>query len=274
MYDFKGKTAFITGAGKSEGIGRAIALRLARDGADIAVSDLKPVENDSWRGIESVVDEVRALGRRAIAVYGDISRKSDVDAMVDSTVTKFGQIDMLVANAAAATGPDRVPVINLPEAALDLTLSVNVRGTFLCCQAVGRHLVERDQGGRMVIMSSGLGKRGMALQAAYSSSKFAVVGLTQCLAHELGPHGITVNAICPGTITTDRVRELAEATHETAQSIDDRLDEMLNWGRSQTALKRVGRPEDVANLAAFLCSSEADYLTGLSVSVSGGTVMH
>lgn len=274
MPDFSGKAVLVTGAGGRDGIGRAIALRFARDGADVALSDLAPVDEGDWRGIESVAEEIVGLGGRAATIYGDIAKQSDVTAMVDAVVDELGRIDILIANAAAATGADRVPVTDLPEDALDLTLDVNVRGTFFCCQAVGRHLKARKSPGRIILMSSVLGKRGLANQAAYSSSKFAVIGLTQCLAHELGPHGITVNAVCPGTIANGRIWQVADATRQENQSAQARFDEMVETAIAQTALKRIGHPDDVANLTAFLCSADADYITGQSISVCGGKIMH
>ena len=273
MYDLNGKVAFVTGAGSRQGLGRSIALRLADEGADVAISDLRPMALDGWRGADGVAEEIAAKGRRSLAVYGDISDPAAVDGMVGAVVAALGRVDIFVANAASATGPDRVPVVDLPEDALDLTLAVNVKGTFLCCQAIGRHMVARGGGGKIIIMSSGMGKRATANNAAYSSSKFALTGLTQSLAHELGPAGITVNAICPGSILTDRIAEIAAATAEPGQSVEQAVAAVVQDAVAQTALKRLGTQDDVANLAAFLSSDQSDFLTGLAISVSGGSVM-
>jgi len=249
-------------------------MRFASAGANIALTDLAPAGPHGWRGIESVAEEIAEQNGSVTTVYADICQMVDVERMVQHVIDAFGQIDMLIANAAAAAGPDRVQVTELPESALDQTLNVNIRGTFLCCKAVGRHFEARKAAGRIVLMSSVLGKRGLASQAAYSSSKFAITGLAQCLAHELGPLGVTVNAICPGTIANSRIYRVADATRRAGQSSQERYEEMLASAVEQTALKRVGRPEDVANLAAFLCSSDADYITGQSISVCGGKIMH
>ena len=274
MYDFSGKVALVTGAGGERGFGRAIANRLADDGADVAVNDVTaaPYGGD-WNGINAVVDEIESKGRRSMPVIADVSDGQAVQAMVDNVVDQFGKIDIFVANAGSRPGPDRVPVVELTEAALDEILRVNIRGTFLTCQAVARHMIERGGDGKIVIISSTAGKRGLPRYAAYTASKFALVGFTQSFAHEMGPYKVNVNAICPGLAETERVIHIAGALREEGQTAEDQLAEMVRQRSSANPLGRITKALDIANMAAFLSSSEADYLAGLAISVSGGDVM-
>lgn len=277
-----GKVALVTGAGGEHGFGRAIANRLADEGMDVAVSDLTPAPHgpgtNAWSGLDAVASEIGAKGRRALTVLADVTDAASVDRLVAEVVDRLGKIDVFVANAGAAEGPDHVPVVDLDEDVFDLVQRVNVKGTFLTTRAVARHLIARHSvdptnGGRILIMSSLAGKRAMPLYAAYSASKFALVGLTQSLAHELGPHGITVNALCPGFIPTERATATAGALREPGESIDHRIASMVQQREAVSALGRIGGVDDVARVAAFLASDEAAYLTGLAVSISGGEFM-
>ncbi len=273
MSDLSEKVALVTGAGGERGIGRAIATRLARAGADVVVNDVvdKPYANgsDGWEGVASVAREIEALGRRALVAVADIRDASQVDDMVANAVDAFGRIDILVSNAASRPGPDRVPVVDLHEDVWDEVFSVNARGTFLCCRAVARRMIAAGEGGKIVIIASTLGQRGRARYGAYSASKHAVIGLTECLALELAQHRITVNAICPGVVDTERIGHIAAALRVDAPSQGSR-EEFMRARARDTPLGRVGEPEDVANVAAFLASAESDFLTGLAVTVAGG----
>ena len=199
MYNLEGKTVFVTGAGGEHGIGRAIALRLAEDGADIAVTDIveKPYPEAEWGGLPALQAEIEAMGRRSLALTCDVTNAHSVEAAMQRTAEVFGQVDILVNNAAARGGGDRVQVVDLPDYEWDRVMAVNLKGTFVCSRAAARHMMSRGGGGRIISVSSVLGLRGIARFAAYCSSKFGIVGLTQALAQELAPHGITVNAICP-----------------------------------------------------------------------------
>ena len=193
--------------------------------------------------------------------------------MVDKTVAYFGKIDILVNNAGTKAGKDRVPVVDLAEEDWDRVQNVNVKGVFLCCQAVARQLIAQGTGGKIINISSVTGKRGSARYAAYSASKFAVIGLTQSLAHELAPYQVNVNAICPSLVDTERVAHLAAAMMPTDLSADEQRAEFARRAETSVPLGRLAEGADVANMAAFLASDEAAYLTGLSVTVSGGSVM-
>lgn len=274
-----GTTAIVTGCGRRDGVGRAIALELARRGADVAVTDITPsgtrnrgegqdAEAD-WLGIESLAREIERLGRRAVALTGDISREEDAGSLVDRAIAALGQIDILVNNAGAPHGADRAPSWETPVEAFDLVLSINTRGTFLMSRFVTRHLLARAQAGerisgRIINIASGAGKRGFPDRAAYCASKFAVVGLTQTMAQELGDRDITVNAVCPGAIATSR----AAARDARGDAPDPGKRGMI-----APAVPRSGRAEEVAATVAFLASVDAAYITGQSIMVDGGLLM-
>ncbi len=277
MYDLSEKIALVTGAGGEHGIGRAIAMRLAEDGADLAVSDVTEAlyadRGTDWAGLPQVVDEIRRLGRRSIGITADVTKSVEVENMIREVIDEFGRIDILVNNAGAPAGPDRVPVTELDEAVWDQVQLVNVKGTFLCCRTVARHMIDRDGGGKIINMSSRLGKCGEAKHTAYCASKFAIVGFTQSLAMELAAHRINVNALCPATVDTERIDAIANATVPGTSTISEKRRQMLEKIASDVPLGRITQACDIAQTAAFLASSESDYLTGLAISVSGGLEM-
>ncbi|HSV83061.1 MAG TPA: SDR family NAD(P)-dependent oxidoreductase [Ramlibacter sp.] len=273
------KVAIITGASGMRGIGRAIALRLARQGLDIALVDIQrdpaqvpqPEIEAGWRGIESVRDEIQALGRRATCIHADIADPAQAQRICARTLQEIGSIDVLVNNARAGIGRDRVPVVELDIAEWDRVMAVNARGTLLLCQAVARHFIAHRVAGRIINMSSLSGKRGMPLHACYSMSKFAVNSLTQVLARELGPHGITVNALCPGWVDTGRF-SLGEklAAEQAATTPEAQHKAALEKQARMNALGRIAVAEDVAGMAAFLISPEAVHITGQAINIDGG----
>ena len=281
MYDLTGKVAIVTGAGGRHGIGRSIATRLASEGADVVVTDIvqslegiRPEDAlEGWEGLPSVVKQIESMGRKSLGIYSDVSVQGDVNELINEVVEKFGKIDILVNNAGSRPGKDRVLVVDLEEEALDLVMRVNVKGTFLCSQAVVKQMIAQKSGGKIVVISSGAGKKGIAKYAAYCASKFALIGFTQSLAKEVGEYGINVNAICPGLVDTERVDFIAAALANSAESGAEYRAEMIQERSTVVPLGRVAQGEDIANTAAFLCSDQSDYLTGLSISVSGGSEM-
>ena len=281
MYDLDGKVAVVTGAGGRHGIGRAIATRLALEGADVIVTDveqsleaIRPEDRqEGWEGLTSVVKEIEDIGRKAMGMFSDVSDSSQVNDMITRTLDQFGQIDILVNNAGSRPGKDRVPVVELEEEAFDEVMRVNVRGTYLCSQAAARHMIERGGNGKIIIISSGAGKKGIARYAAYCASKFALIGFTQSLAHELAPFNVNVNAICPGLVDSERVDFIAAALVPEGQSAEEHRALMVRERNTRVPLGRIAVGDDIAKTAAFLSSSESDYLTGLSISVSGGSEM-
>lgn len=277
MHDLSGKVALVTGAGGERGIGRAIAVRLAQRGADVIVNDIEavpyPDPSSSWGGIPEVVQEIEAQGRRAEGILADVSDAALVDNMVRQALDRFGHIDILVNNAGSRPGPDRVPLVDLTEEAWDTVQRVNLKGTFLCSRAVAREMIRQGQGGKIIVISSVAGKRGVARYAAYCTSKFGLVGFTQALALELAPNHITVNAICPGLTDTERVVHIASGLVSEGESVAELHAQMLRQAASTTPLGRVAQAADIADMAAFFASPQSDFVTGLAVNVAGGSQM-
>jgi NAD(P)-dependent dehydrogenase (short-subunit alcohol dehydrogenase family) len=281
MPDLTGKIALVTGAGGFQGIGRAIALRLARDGADVAVNDLSPgpaaksppASETAWGGLDAVVEEIRALGRRSRALFADVSDSAAVESMFRELIAHFGRVDILVNNAASRPGRDRALVVDLDEDAWDHVFRVNVRGSFLCSRAAARVMIQQGRGGKIVMLSSTKGKQGAVKHAAYAASKFAILGFAQSLALELAPYRINVNSICPGVVNTERLQSIAQALESSESSAAESHARMLEQRATEIPLGRIGEASDIANAAAFLASSESDYMTGASIMISGGSVL-
>ena len=275
MYDLEGKVAFVTGAGGEHGIGRGIALRLAEDGADVVVTDIrsKPYPDAEWGGLPALKAEIESFGRRSLALTCDITDSAAVEAAIQETQEALGGVDILVNNAAAIGGEDLVPVVDLEEEEWDRVMSVNLKGTFICSRAAARHMVARGKGGRIISVSSVLGLKGIAQFAAYSSSKFGIIGLTQSLAQELASHGITVNAICPSLTPTERVGHMTNLFDNPELQVKEATDALLSGAAGSTPVGRLAQTEDLAHAVAFLASDGAAFLTGLSVPVAGGSFM-
>lgn len=274
MPDLQGKIAFVTGVGAASSIGRTLVNDLAAHGAKVVINDLRPMDREGWRGAASIAKEIRAKGGEAVDVYGDVSDPEAVKRMYDEVFEAYGRLDIHVANAACPPVGDRVPVVDMPIEAFDMVTKVNLRGSFLTCQESARRLIAQGEGGRIILMSSSSGKRALPNTGAYAASKFAVNGLMQCLALELGSHGITVNSVCPGAIITDRVHALAEANRKPGQSSQEAYNTFMDAASARIPLGRFGTPQDVAATVSFLCSDRAAFITGVAMSVSGGAVMH
>jgi NAD(P)-dependent dehydrogenase (short-subunit alcohol dehydrogenase family) len=280
MGSLSGKVAMVTGCGGERGVGRAIARRLAAEGADLVVTDVAPAGTRvvaskplrPWGGLEAVAAEIRAAGQRALTALLDIRSSRQIDAVIARALESYGRIDILVNNAAAPPGADRVPVVELSEEAWDGVLDVNLKGTFLVSKAAATQMLRQKIRGRLINIASDKAKVGSANLAAYCASKFGLVGFTQALAMELAPAGITVNAICPGGIDTERVDYLGrreDGSYDEAARV-----ERIRQLAALVPLGRLTTPQDVAEVAAFLASDAAEYLTGQAINVSGGTVMH
>lgn len=245
------KIALVTGA--SRGIGRAIAVGMAKRGFDVAINDIERQKD----ALQDVAREIEASGRRVLTVYADVSNKTDVETMVQKTVENFGRIDAVVNNAGILIASD---VEHLKEEHWDSVLDVNAKGTFLVVQAV-LPFMKKQNYGRIVNIASIGGKHGAPEQAHYSASKAAVMGFTRVLAQEVGTFGITANCICPGIILTDMGRV----------NLDD-IAVRETW-QEKTAMRRIGDPEDVVGPVAFLASDDAAFVTGQSLNVDGGIVL-
>ena len=243
------KVALVTGA--QQGIGRAIAVALARDGADVGVNFL-----DDAAAAEGVAGEIRSLGRRAVTVQGDVSKAASVEAMVKAVTDALGPPEVLVNNAGVFP---RASFLELAELEWDHVLGINLKGSFLCAQAVARALVAAHRPGAIVNISSSA-VRGDPRGVHYSSSKAGIVGLTRAMALALAPHHIRVNAIAPGLT-------------DTAQPRYGNTEEQIAERAREIPLGRIAQPEDIAKVAVFLASSESGWITGELIHVNGGLYM-
>ncbi|MCA1857363.1 SDR family oxidoreductase [Massilia oculi] len=272
MYpELKGKTAIVTGAGRSAGLGAAMARRLAAEGARLVLADLGtgPERTGMPDELAALAAELEAGGADAVAVACDMLVPAQVQALVDAAIARFGQVDILVNNA--GVGDIMKPIVELSVQEWDTVLGVNLRGVFLATQAVARHMIARGGSGRIVNIASQAAKSAFPHAAAYTASKHGLVGLTRVAALELGPHGINVNAICPNHVTTGLGAWQNEHFSQLAgQSVDEYLADM----RRRIPLGRPGLQEDTANACAFLCSDQSRYMTGESMNVSGGEEYH
>ena len=246
--NLEGKVALVTGA--SRGIGREIALELAREGCNVAVNFA-----GSEAKANEVVDEIKGLGREAIAIQCNVSDAEAVQAMVKETIGQFGSIDILVNNAGITK--DNL-LMRMKETEWDDVININLKGVFLCTKAVTRQMM-KQRSGRIINISSIVGVSGNPGQANYVAAKSGVIGLTKTTARELAPRGITVNAIAPGFISTDMTDQLP----------DDVRNEMLK----QIPLSRFGDPKDIAKIVTFVASDSASYMTGQTLHIDGGMVM-
>jgi len=242
-----GKVALVTGA--AQGIGKAVALLLARNGAHIVVSDI------NLEKAEETAKEIESIGSKAIAIKVDVANLKDVERMVESILEKFGKIDILVNNAGITR--DKL-ILRMTEEDWDAVLNVNLKGTFNCTKAVVRHMA-KQRSGKIVSIASVVGEMGNAGQVNYSASKAGVIGLTKTIAREFAQRRINVNAIAPGYIETPMTEVLPEKVKEELKRL--------------IPMERLGKPEDVAEAVLFLVSEDSNYITGQVLNVNGGIYM-
>ncbi|NQW17605.1 MAG: SDR family oxidoreductase [Chloroflexi bacterium] len=246
-------------------IGRATALLLARLGADVVVTgtgraaDRYPDEEkaNGWRDIDSVADEIRSLGRRSMAAVLDVTDADAADTFFGNVVKEMGRADILINNAAAPMGEDRKPITEVDRDVFRWVVEVKVMGAFYLSQLMARQLIAQQDGGSIISISSMAGKTGTPNNLAYNAANFALNGMTQSMAKELGPHGITVNAVCPGLIPTARWGDKDTTSDEKMAPIP---------------AGRPGKYEEVAELIAFLCTPSSRYINGQAINIDGGRV--
>jgi 3-oxoacyl-[acyl-carrier protein] reductase len=242
-----GKVALVTGA--AQGIGKAVALLLAQNGADIVVSDI------NLEKAEETAKEIESIGLKAIAIKVNVANLNDVERMVEAILEKFGKIDILINNAGITR--DKL-ILRMTEEDWDAVLNVNLKGTFNCTKAVVRHMA-KQRSGKIVSIASVVGEMGNAGQVNYSASKAGVIGLTKTIAREFAQRRINVNAIAPGYIETPMTEVLPEKVKEELKRL--------------IPMERLGKPEDVAEAVLFLVSEESNYITGHVLNVNGGIYM-
>jgi meso-butanediol dehydrogenase/(S,S)-butanediol dehydrogenase/diacetyl reductase len=252
------RMAIVTGAGR--GIGRAIALRLAQDGLNVVINDV------NLGTAESVVNEIRELGRESFAVKADVSNRREVFEMVNQVVGRFGQLDVMVSNAGIA---QIKPLLEVTQKDLEQIFSINVNGVLFCLQAAAEQMKKQEGGGKIISAASIASYKGFSLLGTYSATKFAVRGITQAAAQELAQFGITVNAYCPGIVGT-----------QMWDLIDEKMGQYMNLAKGETfkkftdsiTLGRPETPEDVAKFVSYLASPDSDYMTGQSIMIDGGVI--
>lgn len=270
-----GKVALVTGAARHRGIGRAIALRLADDGADIVICG-RPRAPDSypereqemgWQGVESLAKEIEKKGRKALALECDVTQKDKVVAMIESISSHFGRLDIIVNNAGVPSDAGASPILETDEDVWYQTMDVNVNGVFLISKYGGRLMRDSNNGGAIVMIASLAGRVGLQDYGAYCASKFGVIGFTQQLALELANTGIRVNCVSPGSHDTDMMDGTIARATEKYQLPDGSFREQL---QDFIPMGRQGDVSELASVVSFMCSKDASYVTGQTINVDGG----
>ncbi len=256
----KDRVAIVTGGGS--GIGRSVCINMAKEGAKVIVGD---INLETARETE---DMIKKEGGDAMAFKMDVTQKAEVQTVAADVLKSYGRIDILVNNA----GTDKKGAITeLEESTWDMLMDLNLKGVFLCTQAVMPSMIE-NRYGRIVNISSMAGKTGEPLTSPYCATKFGVIGFTQAVALEVGQYNVTVNAVCPGPVDTELIRKsVAQSAALKGMKPEDFLQEFFI---NPTPLGRIAKPEDVARAVIFLASDEAEFITGSSLNVSGGREIH
>jgi NAD(P)-dependent dehydrogenase (short-subunit alcohol dehydrogenase family) len=255
----EGSVCVVTGGAR--GIGRAICERFVEEGGQVLVCDVLDGLGDA------LCDDLRARGGRAEYQHVDVTDRESVEAALAAAIRHLGRVDVLVANAGILR---QSPLLEMDESIWREVLEVNLTGVFHCCQVFGRQMVKQGRGGRIVVASSIGGIEGGAFYGAYSASKFGVIGLTQSLAVELAPSGVLVNCVCPGSVDTDMMEQLA---HEQAEATGRRYEQVVAEIVAPIALGRYARPGEVADAYVYLCSPLSSYVTGQRIVVDGGMLV-
>jgi NAD(P)-dependent dehydrogenase (short-subunit alcohol dehydrogenase family) len=279
MYDFKNKVALVTGVRSRRGLGHEIALRFAKEGANVAFSSRKHSPEDfpeeeklvGWKGLDSVRDEIEAQGVRGLPIVADVSKQEQVQDMVDKTIAEFGRIDVVVANAGTALMNRDMLTMSADD--WRTIIDINLTGAFLTAQAGARHMVERGGGGAIILIASTAAKVAEAHVGAYCPSKAGVITLGRVMAIELAEHNIRVNTVCPGHFTTNLLagQPAFQLSRDKGITVAEAANEVLKDSYiKRILLKRIGYPFELANMVVFLASDEASFITGQDYNVDGG----
>ncbi len=276
MSDLKGKIALVTGAATRKSMGRAIALQLASEGANVVVADKFGVpkilrsEDANWRGLRSLVEEMEALGVKGLAVEADVSNSKDVDALVAKTLEQFGKIDILV-HCVGVRGPVPVPVIDLDEATWRMLIDVNLHGSFLVGKAVAKAMLPNGEGKKIVMISSGAGIEAFPGAAGYCAAKHGLMGLMKCMAVELARYKINVNAVLPVAFDTNfRDEQMSKEADEKGITVDEVIKNQPQGPTGTIPIGRLGTPEDAAAAVSYLVSDKSNFASGASILLGGG----
>jgi NAD(P)-dependent dehydrogenase (short-subunit alcohol dehydrogenase family) len=278
MKSLEGKVAMVTGAGSKRGMGRAVAVRLAGEGADVIVLDKYAVPksiwpgDEGWGGLEEVAREVRALGKKALAIVVDVSHVKEVDAAVARSLKELGKIDILV-HCGGIRGAMTTPVVELSEKEWRDIIDINLTGSFLISKAVARTMIPDGEGRKIVLIGSKAATQGYAGSSGYCASKHGILGLGRTLAAELAQYRINVNIINPGGFETNlRDQEIIRRAKEQGISLAEAIEqESQKTGPGpRVPLGRLGRPEEIADLVFFLVSDQSAYITGKAIDIDGG----
>lgn len=273
MYDdLKGKVAIVTGAGRPNGLGQGMAKRFAREGCRVVITDVARTHADpeygrgTWEDLLARQKEIEAMGAQCLCLRCDVTIEEEVENMVEAVIEAFGRVDILVNNVGGGPPGSGGPLLEVNGANWDEGIAVNVKGTHLCSRAAARKMIEKGEGGKIVSIASQAGKRPFPGLGVYCAGKAAVCHYTRVLALELAPHKINVNAVLPGTIETDMLREsLGKAAERFGITY-----EVLMQNIPPIPLGRLQTQEDVAASVAWLCSRESEYITGECILVTGG----
>ncbi len=278
MNSLEGKVAMVTGAASKRGMGHAVAVRLAGEGANVIVLDKYAAPesiwpgDEGWGGLDAVVDEIKSQGREALAVVADISSSQAVDEAVAQALKRFGKIDILV-HCGGIRGSMTTPVIDLTEEEWRAILDVNLTGSFLISRAVARTMVPDGEGKKIVLIGSMAATKGYAGSAGYCASKHGILGLGRTLAAELAQYKINVNIINPGGFDTNlRDEEIIKRAKAEGISLAEAIEQESHKSGPGPGipLGRLGRPEEIADLVFFLVSEQSDYITGEAIIIGGG----
>jgi NAD(P)-dependent dehydrogenase (short-subunit alcohol dehydrogenase family) len=278
MGNLDGRVVIVTGAGRKRGLGRAIALRLAEDGASVAVSayprssDSFPDHEkvDGWKGSESVAEEIRVAGGKAIAIDCDVTKRDQVEHLIGETEKNLGPLYGVINNAGVASDAGVASIVDMDDALWYSTVDVNLNGVYLVSKLGATAMLAHGNGGTIVNISSMAGRVGLANYGAYCATKFGMIGLTQQMSVELAKKGIRVNCVCPGSTDTD----MMDGTFQrTADLIGVEFDQIKAGVKNFIPMGRQGQPSEQASAVAFLVGPDASYITGQTINVDGGARM-